>query len=296
MASLEELAARHAELTAADLDRLQLLLADWQLLADLSFSDLVLWLPDLERLGVRRGRADAPDDRADGLRRRPGRHVPAQGPPSGGRRGVRAPQGRVVTGHARPRALRGRPRPGPAGGIIGGRRPAQRPVGGPRRSRLEESYLEVAARLTRMVAEGTFPFPGGLGRRTPHRGSVTGSCGSTPTGVVGVRQPERAVGLPPARAGGRPGRRVAWRTPRPGWPPAAVRSTRTSPSSLAAGRPGDAEVEGEGRSCCCGRIPLLAAGTAHRRPRPGARRHRRCVGASASWSPRTRRSARSTTG
>ena len=33
------------ELSAADLDRLQLLLADWQLLADLSFSDLVLWLP-----------------------------------------------------------------------------------------------------------------------------------------------------------------------------------------------------------------------------------------------------------
>jgi two-component sensor histidine kinase len=46
--SLQELAEAHADLSAADLDHLHLLLADWQLLADLSFADLVLWLADRE--------------------------------------------------------------------------------------------------------------------------------------------------------------------------------------------------------------------------------------------------------
>ena len=43
--SLAEIAARHTELGEADLAHLRALRADWQLLADLSFSDLVLWLP-----------------------------------------------------------------------------------------------------------------------------------------------------------------------------------------------------------------------------------------------------------
>jgi two-component sensor histidine kinase len=43
--SLQDLAQSRTDLAGADLDRLHLLLADWQLLADLSFADLVLWLP-----------------------------------------------------------------------------------------------------------------------------------------------------------------------------------------------------------------------------------------------------------
>ncbi len=45
MLSLAEIAARHTELGEPDLAHLRALRADWQLLADLSFSDLVLWLP-----------------------------------------------------------------------------------------------------------------------------------------------------------------------------------------------------------------------------------------------------------
>ena len=45
MPSLDEIVHRHTILSADDLGRLHLLLADWQLLADLSFADLVLWLP-----------------------------------------------------------------------------------------------------------------------------------------------------------------------------------------------------------------------------------------------------------
>ncbi len=46
MASFSELVRRHTELDAADIAWLQLLQADWQIIADLSFADLVLWLPD----------------------------------------------------------------------------------------------------------------------------------------------------------------------------------------------------------------------------------------------------------
>jgi len=45
VASLNELIRTAADLPAADLDWLHVLVADWQLLADLSFSDLVLWVP-----------------------------------------------------------------------------------------------------------------------------------------------------------------------------------------------------------------------------------------------------------
>jgi two-component system, sensor histidine kinase PdtaS len=43
--TLTNLARRHTVLTAADVDWLQALVSDWQLLADLSFADLVLWAP-----------------------------------------------------------------------------------------------------------------------------------------------------------------------------------------------------------------------------------------------------------
>jgi two-component sensor histidine kinase len=49
--SLPELARSHTDLNADDVGWLQLLMADWQIVADLSFADLVLWLPDHEGKG-----------------------------------------------------------------------------------------------------------------------------------------------------------------------------------------------------------------------------------------------------
>ena len=46
MPSMSEIIAEHTELDDADQRWLKLLVAEWQLLADLSFSDLVLWVPD----------------------------------------------------------------------------------------------------------------------------------------------------------------------------------------------------------------------------------------------------------
>ena len=45
MPSLNEIVRERTRLSDTDLDWLHLLLADWQLLADLSFADLVLWVP-----------------------------------------------------------------------------------------------------------------------------------------------------------------------------------------------------------------------------------------------------------
>ncbi|CUR55894.1 putative two-component system sensor kinase [metagenome] len=49
--SLIELVRAHTDLADEDVSHLHLLLADWQIIADLSFADLVLWLPDREGTG-----------------------------------------------------------------------------------------------------------------------------------------------------------------------------------------------------------------------------------------------------
>ena len=46
MPSMSEIVAEHTDLDESDQRRLKLLVSEWQLLADLSFSDLVLWVPD----------------------------------------------------------------------------------------------------------------------------------------------------------------------------------------------------------------------------------------------------------
>ncbi|MDO8119943.1 sensor histidine kinase [Isoptericola sp. b490] len=48
MSTISTLVARHSDLTPADAEWLHLLVGDWQLISDLAFADLVLWLPDLE--------------------------------------------------------------------------------------------------------------------------------------------------------------------------------------------------------------------------------------------------------
>lgn len=48
---MNELVRTHTDLVEDDLAWLHLLLADWQIIADLSFADLVLRLPDRGRTG-----------------------------------------------------------------------------------------------------------------------------------------------------------------------------------------------------------------------------------------------------
>ncbi len=51
MPSLTELARAHTDLGDEDVAWLHRLVADWQIIADLSFADLVLWLADREGNG-----------------------------------------------------------------------------------------------------------------------------------------------------------------------------------------------------------------------------------------------------
>ena len=162
MASLEELAARHAELSAADLDWLQLLLADWQLLADLSFADLVLWLPTWNGSGyvaaAQMRPTTGPTVFADDLS--------ASFLPKGRRPVVDEAyaQRRSVVSRE-PDCPRAGPRPSrslaPAGGIIAVVRRHSDLSVARARSRLEQSYVEVASTAGADGLRGTFPFPGG---------------------------------------------------------------------------------------------------------------------------------------
>ncbi|WP_235735880.1 sensor histidine kinase [Nocardioides alcanivorans] len=51
MANLDDIVESRTDLDADDVDWLHRLTADWQIIADLAFADLVLWLPDRDRSG-----------------------------------------------------------------------------------------------------------------------------------------------------------------------------------------------------------------------------------------------------
>ena len=163
MPSLTDLVRRHTDLDAADVAWFQLLLADWQIIADLSFADLVLWLPDREGSGFWAGAQMRPttgptayvDDVVGTFvptGRRPlidqafskGRLVREGDPEWRDDVPVRVEtipvrrSGRVLGVVARNTNL------------LGVRTP----------SRLELSYLQSAADLTQMIASGHFPVPG----------------------------------------------------------------------------------------------------------------------------------------
>ncbi|MEX0429484.1 sensor histidine kinase [Nocardioides sp. DS6] len=168
MPSLTELAKSHTDLDDADVAWLQLLTADWQILADLSFADLVLWLPDREGKGFWAGGQMRPttgptayvDDVVGTfvpVGRRPtldqaygeGRLVREGDPEWRDDLPVRVEtipvrrSGRII-------AVLGRNT-----NLLGVRTP----------SRLELTYLQTASDLTQMVANGWFPA---AGQRSDH--------------------------------------------------------------------------------------------------------------------------------
>jgi two-component sensor histidine kinase len=167
--TLNDLVAEHADLLEADIEWLHLLIADWQLLADLSFADLVLWVP---------------------LRDGSGHVAVAQMRPTTGPTsfyddvvGEVLPLGcrpQVDASLAERRICRERDPEWRADVPV---REETIPVVRDDRviavvarhtnlsaarepSRLELTYLHCADDLARMIAEGTFPYPGvGVGRR-----------------------------------------------------------------------------------------------------------------------------------
>lgn len=162
MPSVKDVVKGHTELDDDDPAWLQLLVADWQIIADLSFADLVLWLPDREGHGYWGGAqmrpTTAPTAFVDDL---VGSFVPE------GRRALldSAFQERRIAREGDPEWRDDVPvrvetipvmREGRLLGVIArstnllGIRPP---------SRLELSYLQTASDLTRMISLGRFPQP-----------------------------------------------------------------------------------------------------------------------------------------
>jgi two-component sensor histidine kinase len=169
--SLQVLARAHTDLSAEDVEWLSMLLADWQIIADLSFADLVLWLPARDGSGYWAGAQMRPttgptafvDDIVGSFVRRGRRplldaalqqgRIAREGDPEWRddvpvrveaipvRRGDR-----LIAVVARNTNLHGVRTP----------------------SRLELSYLQTATELSKMIARGEFPF---AGQRSDHADS-----------------------------------------------------------------------------------------------------------------------------
>ncbi|MEY9840406.1 sensor histidine kinase [Streptacidiphilus sp. EB103A] len=163
MPSLNELVRHHTNLDSADVEWIHLLVSEWQLLSDLSFADLVLWVPtrdgsryvSLAQMRPNTGPTSYQDDMVGHL-------VPR------GRRpmlDVALDEGRIVR-EGDPEWREDVPvrvesipvrREGRVLGVIA-RNTNLLTVRTP--SRLELTYLQSASDLAQMIAAGSFPFPG----------------------------------------------------------------------------------------------------------------------------------------
>jgi two-component sensor histidine kinase len=160
---MNDLVRQHTELNDSDLDWLHLLVSEWQLLADLSFADLVLWLPtsdgtryvSVAQMRPNTGPTSYQDDMVGHL-------VPR------GRRPLldaALDEGRIVREgdpewrEEVPVRVESIPvrREGRVLGVIA-RNTNLLTVRTP--SRLELTYLQSASDLAQMIAAGSFPFPG----------------------------------------------------------------------------------------------------------------------------------------
>ncbi|MBO8199021.1 histidine kinase N-terminal domain-containing protein [Streptomyces smyrnaeus] len=160
---MNDLVRQHTALTDVELEWLHLLVSEWQLLADLSFADLVLWVPTLDGtryVSVAQMRPNTgPTSHQDDM---VGHLVPR------GRRPLldaALDEGRIVREgdpewrEEVPVRVESIPvrREGRVLGVIA-RNTNLLTVRTP--SRLELTYLQSASDLAQMIAAGSFPFPG----------------------------------------------------------------------------------------------------------------------------------------
>ncbi len=168
MSTLTDLVAANTDLSQVDLDHLQRLAADWQLISDLSFADLLLWVPTRREryLCVAQVRpTTAPTTYTDD---QVGRSATAEQLPH---LSIAVEQGRIwregdpvwqgdvpVRHEAIPVRCRGEMIAvvGRDTNLASARVPSQ----------LELAYLETAGVLCQMVADGSFPLAGPTGEMT----------------------------------------------------------------------------------------------------------------------------------
>ncbi len=163
MPSLKALARAHTDLSGEDVEWLSMLLADWQIIADLSFADLVLWLPARDGSGYWAGGQMRPTtgptafvDDIVGEFLHAGRRPLLD---SALREGRIAREGDPEWRDDVPVRVEAIPvRRGERFIAVVARNTNLQGVRTP--SRLELSYLQTASELSQMIAYGSFPFPG----------------------------------------------------------------------------------------------------------------------------------------
>jgi two-component system, sensor histidine kinase PdtaS len=163
MASMSDLIVEHSALGEAEHQWLRLLVSEWQLLADLSFSDLVLWVPDVDENVYRAVAQIRPttgptallDDVVEDVIAYAPEHLVSEAflsevitRTSSNRLGAGLP----VDTHAIPVVYGGRSIAvvEQHTSLLGVREPSQ----------LERAYLDAAADLAEMVSTATFPVDG----------------------------------------------------------------------------------------------------------------------------------------
>src|ERR1700757_2911160 len=285
--TLNDLARSHTSLGEADVEYLHSLVSDWQLLADLSFADLILWAPAKDGTGwlaiaqmrPTTGPTSLPDDVVGTFAgpedqrvldvARDERRIWRESDPDWANGVPVRTEGIPVTRANRVIAVIER-----CTNLNSARTP----------SRLAPTYLQGAAHLARMVAEGTFPFPGADAMlvRSPRVGDGLlrlGKAGRVIYASPNAQSAYRRLGLaadligaelgvvtPAARAWAAHvvGAALGWVTP------ALVPADEPLDESLmvvAAGRaPREAEVDGNGSVGQLRSIPLIVGGSRTRAP------------------------------
>ena len=210
MPTLDDIARFQTTLSHGDVAWLHALVTDWQIIADLAFSDLVLWLPDAESKGLWAAAQIRPTTGPTTLLEDVvGTFVPAKSAPALQQALESGELGESVAADDHEGAevyeelvpLR---REGTVCGVVVLRSVA---AGHRLSSALEATYREAAANLVQMIHRGEFPPPG---TRSDLADSLRVGDGFVRTGARrprDLRQPQRPVGLPAARAGRRPRRR-----------------------------------------------------------------------------------------
>jgi two-component system, sensor histidine kinase PdtaS len=160
---MSEVIGEHTKLSEADREWLRLLVSEWQLFADLSFSDLVLWVPDRDenvfwaaaQIRPTTGPTALLDDVVGDLIAYAPEHLVSEAFASG--EITQTSEGKLAAGlpvdsHAIPVKL--------GGGVIAVVEQHTSQLGVRTPSSLERAYLSTAAQLAQMITNGAFPMPG----------------------------------------------------------------------------------------------------------------------------------------
>ncbi len=163
MPSMSEVIAEHTDLDDAEQRWLRLLVSEWQLLADLSFSDLVLWVADHDpnvywaaaQVRPTTGATSLFDDVVGDLIAYSPEHLVSEAFVSG--RLTQTSAGKLQAGmpvdtHAIPVTVGDR--------VVAVVEQHTSVLGVRAPSVLEQAYLDTAGELAQMVASGAFPTPG----------------------------------------------------------------------------------------------------------------------------------------